>query len=165
MRDKAKAYEVGRFLDAWLAVRQLIQAANFNHFHQAGLSATQFMTLNVLPTDGSGVGIGEVAKRMNLKPATVAKTVDSLETREMVRRTRGEPDGRRVLVSITDSGRRLQNAAAGQFREYVSGLFGKMAAGERAALIVGLESLLRASASPGRGAARETHSSGRSRPQ
>jgi len=29
--------EVTRFLAAWFAVRQFIQAANFNHFHQAGL--------------------------------------------------------------------------------------------------------------------------------
>lgn len=34
--------ETSRFLEAWVQVRQLVQAANFNRFHRAGLSATQF---------------------------------------------------------------------------------------------------------------------------
>jgi len=41
--------EVARFLDAWFAARQHIQASNFNRFQGTGLSATQFMTLNLLP--------------------------------------------------------------------------------------------------------------------
>jgi hypothetical protein len=39
--------EATRFIAAWMRLRQVIQAANFNRFQQAGLSATQFMTLNV----------------------------------------------------------------------------------------------------------------------
>ena len=79
--------EVERFLAAWFAVRQWIQAANFNHFQKAGLSATQFMTLNLLPENGDKLSIGDLARRMNLKAATVAKTVDSLEARKMLART------------------------------------------------------------------------------
>ena len=44
--------ETTRFLEAWMQVRQMVQAANFNRFQRAGLSATQFMTLNVIPKDG-----------------------------------------------------------------------------------------------------------------
>jgi hypothetical protein len=32
--------EISRFLHAWMAVRQLIQAANFNRLEREGLSAT-----------------------------------------------------------------------------------------------------------------------------
>ncbi len=136
--------EVTRFLNAWFEVRQFIQAANFNHFHQAGLSATQFMTLNLLPEDGGGLGIGELARRMNLKPATVARTVDTLEERGMLARAKSGSDGRRVLVQITKEGQKLQNAAAGQFRAQIAGVFGAIPAADRKALVAGLEALVKA---------------------
>ncbi len=134
--------EIARFLSAWFAVRQFIQAANFNHFHQAGLSATQFMVLNVLPANDETMTIGELAKRMNLKAATVAKTVDSLESREMLKRVRSREDRRVVLVRITRRGQQLQNAAIGQFRRQIDNAFRGMSARDRVALIKGLESFV-----------------------
>lgn len=138
-----------RFLDAWFAVRQFIQAANFNRFQGAGLSATQFMTLNLLPADGNGISMGELARRMNLQPATVAKTVDSLEAREMVKRVRQAPDRRVVLVQITKAGADLQNAANGQFQKLMESLFLAMPPEDRDGLIRGLESLVRSAAEAG----------------
>jgi DNA-binding MarR family transcriptional regulator len=163
--------EVTRFLAAWFEVRQFIQSANFNHFHQAGLSATQFMTLNILPEDGETVSMGELARRMNVKPATLAKTVDSLEERRMVKRIKGAEDRRTVLVRITAQGKNLQNAAAGRFREQISEVFRAIPARDRKALIAGLESFVRAAVSetPVKGAERAgsppTRSSGRFPPQ
>ncbi len=136
--------EVTRFLSAWFAVRQVIQAANFNRFQKAGLSATQFMILNLLPESEESITIGELAKRMNLKPATVAKTVDSLETRKMLARTKSTTDGRLVLVKITKEGTKLQNAAIGQFRKHIGDVFRAIPARDRAGLITGLESLVQA---------------------
>ncbi len=144
MERKVDEKEVTRFLTAWFAVRQFIQAANFNRFHKAGLSATQFMTLNLLPETGDSIAIGELARQMNLKPATVAKTVDSLEAREMLSRTKSAADGRLVLVKITQQGRSLQNAAVGHFREQIGDIFRAIPANDRAGLIDGLESFVRA---------------------
>lgn len=136
--------EVTRFLDAWFAVRQYIQATNFNRFQGAGLSATQFMTLNLLPGDGAGLAIGDLARRMNLKPATVAKTVDSLEARNLLTRIRKPADKRVVHVCITAAGAELQNAANGSFRAQIESVFEAMDSGERSGLVLGLESLVRA---------------------
>ncbi len=136
--------EVTRFLEAWFALRQFIQATNFNRFQKAGLSATQFMTLNLLPHNGDGITAGELARRMNLKPATVAKTLDSLEARDMIARLRSAADGRLVLVKITKAGIQFQNAAAGQFRNQLTALFEAMLPEERHGLLVGLQSLVRA---------------------
>ena len=135
--------EVTRFLEAWLHVRQFIQAANFNRFQREGLSATQFMTLNLLPADGEGIAIGDLARRMNLAPATVAKTVDSLEARNMVARARSATDRRLVFVSITPPGKLLQNNAQGHFREQIETLFQAMPTAHRQGLVLGLESLMR----------------------
>ena len=123
MRRKVLKGEVTRFLEAWFGVRQFIQAANFNRFQGAGLSATQFMTLNLLPAEGDGIAMGELARRMNLKPATVAKTVDSLEARSLVTRMRDEADRRMILVKATANGADLQNAADSHFRAQIEALF------------------------------------------
>lgn len=141
--------EVNRFLDAWMAVRQYIQAANFNRFQGAGLSATQFMTLNVLPSNGEGMAMGELARRLNLKPATVAQTVDSLEARKLVERERGVTDKRVVSVKVTGAGVEFQNAAQSGFRSQIEALFRAMLPEERAGLIVGLESFQRAAGHAG----------------
>lgn len=146
-KDLALKGELTRFLDSWFAVRQYIQATNFNRFQGAGLSATQFMTLNLLPSGGEGIAIGELARRMNLKPATVAKTVDSLEARNLIARVRAAPDKRVVHIQITRAGEDLQNLANGSFRAQIAAVFAAMPAAERSGLILGLESLIRA-ASP-----------------
>ncbi len=182
MKREEDSDEVARFLDAWFAVRQFIQAANFNRFRGSGLSATQFMTLNLLPPDGQGMAIGELARRMNLKPATVAKTVDSLEARALVERTRRPTDKRVVQVAITAAGAALQNEAQGQFREQIRGLFQEMDPEQRRGLLAGLEGFVKAAQTRGESAvepaeevtpmgglrdaaAGEKRSSRRSRPQ
>ena len=142
MKKKISKAEVKRFLDSWFAVRQVIQAANFNRFQGAGLSATQFMTLNLLPSNGDGLSMGELARRLNLKPATVAKTVDSLEARKMVRRARSESDKRSVSVVVTEAGMKLQNAARGSFQAQIETIFGHMLPEEREGLILGLEGMV-----------------------
>ncbi len=141
MDENSLQSEVARFLNAWFGVRQLIQAANFNRFQKAGLSATQFMALNLIPSSDC-ITIGEVARKLNLKPATVAKTIDSLEARKMVKRSRDPLDRRVILLTITKTGARMQNSAAGQFRDYIAGLFRSMRSEERHGLLIGLESLV-----------------------
>ena len=136
--------ETARFLEAWLGVRQLIQSANFNRFQRAGLSATQFMTLNLLPVSKTGLTLSELARRMNLSLATVVKTVDSLQARGMLTRTRSEADRRVVHIALTKEGRTLQNAASREFRDHMAELFCSMTAKQRAGLIEGLECLIRA---------------------
>lgn len=136
--------EIERFLDAWFAIRQVIQAANFNRFHKAGLSATQFMILNILPELPDGLTISALAAKTNLAPATIVKTVDSLQERSMVSRVQNEADRRSVIVKITARGSKLQNTAAGQFRDQIARLFRSMPRTDRDALVKGLESLVQA---------------------
>jgi DNA-binding MarR family transcriptional regulator len=145
-RNNRLETEIRRFLDAWLGARQIIQAANFNRFQKAGLSATQFMTLNLLPVDGTGLTLSELAKRMNLGLATLAKTVDSLQSRGMLTRTRSDSDRRSVTIALTEAGKALQNAASKEFQDHMGELFRGMTAKQRAGLIEGLESLVGANA-------------------
>lgn len=141
---KAAKLEVSRFLAAWLSTRQLIQAANFNRFQAAGLSATQFMTLNLLPATPPGMTLTELARRMNLGPATLTRTVDTLEQRALLTRTRSEADRRQILLAVTPKGRALQNAASTEFHAHIAALFHELSGQQRSGLVDGLEALVRA---------------------
>lgn len=132
--------ETGRFLAAWMHVRQVVQAANFNRFHKAGLSATQFMTLNVIPKEG--LTLTELARRLNLSPASLKKTVDSLEERGLVSRRRSVEDARKVDILNTLEGTRLQNTASGEFHRFMAELFRAMPQAERRGLLTGLERMV-----------------------
>ena len=108
--------EVSRFLEAWMQIRQVIQAANFNQFRRAGLSATQFMTLNVVPE--GGLTLAELARRLNLSAASLTKTIDSLVDRGLVVRHPRANDARKIDILSTAKGKRLQNTASGEFTIY-----------------------------------------------
>lgn len=135
--------EITRFLQAWMGVRQIVQAANFNQFHRAGLSATQFMVINVVPAEG--ITLSELARRLNLSPATLSQTVDTLEERGYVRRQKSKQDARRINIFATAEGEKMQNAASGAFHQTMAGLFTKMSVRDRSALVKGLEQLVQIS--------------------
>lgn len=132
--------ETSRFLAAWMHVRQVVQAANFNRFHQAGLSATQFMTLNILPEEG--LTLTGLARRLNLSPASLKITVDSLEERGLVSRQRSIQDARKVDILNTAEGRQLKNTASGEFHRFMAELFTAMTPTERRGLLSGLERMV-----------------------
>ena len=135
--------ETSRFLAAWMGVRQLVQASNFNRFQRAGLSATQFMTLNVVPEDG--MTLSELARRLNLSAATLNKTVNSLAERGLVVRTPDRTDARKVLIQATKEGEAMQNAASEEFHAFMSGLFSRMSKALREGLLIGLEEMVKLS--------------------
>ncbi|NYF91411.1 MarR family winged helix-turn-helix transcriptional regulator [Tunturibacter empetritectus] len=136
--------ETTRFIAAWMQLRQVIQAANFNRFQQAGLSATQFITLNVVPKQG--MTLTELSRRLNLSPATLNATVNSLEERDLVRRTRQITDGRKIDISATKAGETLQNSTSLGFHAFMSGIFGRMSKTGREGLLAGLEQMVKLSA-------------------
>jgi DNA-binding MarR family transcriptional regulator len=135
--------ETTRFLTAWMQVRQIVQAANFNRFQRAGLSATQFMTLNVLPPEG--MSLSGLARKLNLSAPTLNETVNSLEERGFVRRIRNLHDARKVNICATEQGERMQNSASQEFHAFISALFRRMSSTQREGLMAGLEQMVKLS--------------------
>jgi DNA-binding MarR family transcriptional regulator len=135
--------ETKRFLNAWMQVRQIVQASNFNRFHRAGLSATQFMTLNVVPEEG--MTLSELSRKLNLSPATLNETVNSLEERNFLKRTPDRSDARKVIISATQQGVDMQNSASREFHVFMSGLFARMSKTRRDGLLDGLEQMVKLS--------------------
>lgn len=75
-----------------------------------GVTGPQLWALHVL-RDGGALGVGELARRMYLHISTVSAVVDRLEARGLVRRQRGERDGRQVDVRLTSKGKALLRRA------------------------------------------------------
>ncbi len=132
--------ETTRFIATWMQLRQVIQAANFNRFQQAGLSATQFMTLNVVPKEG--MTLSELARKLNLSAATLNATVNSLEERGLVGRARQAGDARKVSIRATKKGEAMQNSASLEFHAFMAGLFARMSKTRREGLLTGLEQMV-----------------------
>jgi DNA-binding MarR family transcriptional regulator len=114
----------------------------FKHAHQNGFSMTQFIVLGMIgnaQTTGESRTISSIAAHLGIDPATVVRTVDSLENRGLVERRRSREDRRQVFVEFTAAGRTARQQAHQQFIDRIQAIFLEMSADGRASLIRGLE--------------------------
>ena len=73
------------------------------------LTASQSSVLGVL-LRRDRLSMGELAAEEKVRPPTVTRVVNSLEARDLVRRTPSASDGRQSLVELTDAGHALLEA-------------------------------------------------------
>jgi len=91
------------------AIRRIIRAVDLHSRRLDELYGLTGPQLAVLQQTArlSPVSTGALARAVHLSHPTVTGIVDRLQRRALVQRTRGGPDRRAVLVSVTESGRRL----------------------------------------------------------
>ncbi len=134
--------QVERFIATFSGLHKVL-GAGFKHAHQHGFSTTQFMVMGLIDKaqtiDGETCTISSIAGRLGIDPATVVRTVDSLEKRGLVERRRSRQDRRQVFVEFTDAGRAARLEAQQQFIARIRAIFLAMSAEGRAALLSGLE--------------------------
>jgi DNA-binding MarR family transcriptional regulator len=134
-----------RFTAIFAGLRKTM-GAGFKHAHQHGFSTTQFMVLGLLEKtpEGGPWTISSIASAMGLDPATVVRTIDSLEKRGIVERRRDKQDRRQVFVEYTEAGRCARFEMHQQFITRVRAIFRAMSEEGRASLMSGLEEFIRA---------------------
>ena len=97
-------------------------------FH-AGLRRHELTVLSwrVLATlyDGGGYTVTELGERCLAKQPTVSKLIDRLERERWLRRRRDHDDGRKVLVGITEAGRRKIAPVLAEARAYERSILGE----------------------------------------
>jgi DNA-binding MarR family transcriptional regulator len=133
--------QVERLTATFLDLRK-VMGAGFKHAHQHGFSTTQFMVLGLIDraqTTGEACTISSIAGHLGLDPATVVRTVDSLEKRGLVERKRSRQDRRQVFVEFTDAGCSARLEAHRQLIDRIHAIFLAMSAEGRASLLSGLE--------------------------
>lgn len=128
-----------RFIATFLDLRKVL-GAGFKHAHQQGFSTTQFMVLGLVERaqETEPATISSIAGKLGIDPATVVRTVDSLEKRGLVERRRDRHDRRQVFVIFTDAGRAARAEAHQQFTTRIRAIFHAMSAEGRASLLKGL---------------------------
>ena len=133
--------QVERFTTLFADLRK-VMGAGFKHAHQHGLSTTQFIMLGLI---GKAQSIGEpctissIAQDLGIDPATVVRTVDSLEKRGLVERRRSREDRRQVFVEFTDAGRAARQASHQEFINRMHTILLAMSEDGRSSLLGGLE--------------------------
>ena len=141
MIDDIRA-EAQAFLEAWFETRRVVQSLNFNRFQQEGLSATQFIMLNMLGEAAPGQSAADLARRLNVDVTTSMRTANSLVVRGLLTKTRDPADGRRSVLALTEAGRAAFARMHKAFVAQVAAAFGAMPAALRAGLVDGLQAFV-----------------------
>ena len=119
-----------------------VMGAGFKHAHQHGLSTTQFIMLGLIgkaQSSGETCTISSIAGELGIDPATVVRTVDSLEKRGLVERRRSREDRRQVFVEFTDAGCAARQESHQQFINRIHTILLAMSEEGRSSLLRGLE--------------------------
>src|SRR5260370_5174689 len=98
--------QVERFFAIFSDLRKVL-GAGFKPAHEHGFSTTQFMVLGLVEgsREGEPYTISSLAAKLGLDPATVVRTVDSLEKRGLDERKRDKHDRRQVFIVFAEPGR------------------------------------------------------------
>jgi DNA-binding MarR family transcriptional regulator len=133
--------QVERFTAIFMDLRKVL-GVGFKHAHQHGLSTTQFIVLGLIgkaQATGESCTISSIAGDLDIDPATVVRTVDSLEKRGLVERRRSHEDRRQVFVEFTDAGRAARQEAHQQFINRIHTILLAMSEEGCSSLLRGLE--------------------------
>lgn len=76
-----------------------------------GLTYPQYLVMVAL-WGGDSVTVGRLGEQLALETGTLTPLLKRLETMGLLRRQRSEVDERRVIVTLTEKGRRLKREAA-----------------------------------------------------
>lgn len=71
-----------------------------------GMPASRFMLMRLLAFSDEGVGVNELARRLEINPAAVSRQVKELEGERLVKRRPDARDGRRSTVTLSATGRK-----------------------------------------------------------
>ena len=127
-----------------IAIRKIIQAIDLNSkklVKRVGLTGPQLVILQEISRLGI-VSVGEVAKNVSLSQGTVTGILERMEKRGLVTRERNKQDKRRVMVKITNSGKKLLVNAPSVMHDEFLGKFKQLHEWERTMILSALQRLV-----------------------
>jgi len=126
---------------ALIALRRILRATELNAralARQSGLTTSQLIILQIIGRMNHAVP-SAIAREASLTQATVTSLIDKLELHGMVERRRDTEDRRRVLIELTDAGKRALSDAPDLLQDRFEARFSKLADWEQSSLIAALE--------------------------
>lgn len=109
------------FSDLVRCETRLYNALNDRLRERHGIVTSQFEALRYL-RDHPGTRVADVAAEFAIGIGSTSKVIDRLEARGWVERQQNPADRRSSLLTLTDDGRRLVDAAEGTFGERLAEL-------------------------------------------
>jgi len=93
-------------------LRRLLKetAENADGLSRRAISAAtpeQYTILTILASFGHGVTVGEIAERLELPHANISRTLDRLERKGLISRTRDRRDKRHMIIRLTLEGGKI----------------------------------------------------------
>ena len=127
------------FTDTLLAISRRFGMFERDAVCCGDVTVQQCMALQTLYDES--LAIGTLAERMGVTPGATTRLVDGMIGRGWVDRRRDPDDRRRVLLELTDEGRREAEYLRGCTEEVVDAVVAEVPADERAAVLDALRTL------------------------
>jgi len=127
-----------------IALRKIIQAIDLNSkqlVKRVGLTGPQLVILQYISAVEE-ISVGEVAKNVSLSQGTVTGILERMEKRGLVARHRSRHDKRRVLVRITESGKKFLQKAPPVMEESFLKKFNQLQNWEKTMILAALQRLV-----------------------
>jgi len=127
-----------------IALRKIIQAIEMNSkklVKRVGLTGPQLVILQEIARTGE-LTAGEIARAVSVSQATVTGILERMEKRGLLARKRSERDKRRIMVSITASGRQILDEAPPLMQEAFVERFSSLQEWEQTMILSALQRLV-----------------------
>ncbi len=130
-----------RVEDALVAIRRIMRAAEQSSrtlSRQAGMTASQVVVLRIIAGEGD-ISPSGIAQKARITQATVTALLDRLQKRGLVSRTQGAADRRRVVVTLTEVGRKLLDETPDALQTRFADRFNELKDWQQASINAALE--------------------------
>lgn len=127
-----------------IALRKIIQAIEMNSkklVKRVGLTGPQLVILIEIARCGE-VTAGEIAQAVSLSQATVTGILERMENRGLIVRQRNHQDKRRIMVRITDTGKKILEEAPPLMQEAFVERFSSLQEWEQTMILSALQRLV-----------------------
>jgi DNA-binding MarR family transcriptional regulator len=108
---------------------------------QSDITVPQLISLLAI-MNNSPLTIASLSKEVHLSPSTLVGVIDRLERKKLVIRERDNIDRRKVLIHITDQGRKFANEAPSPLQETFAKALGKLGDLEQSTIALSLERIV-----------------------
>ena len=129
-------------MDSLRAVVRALRISTRAIEKEIGISGAQLFVLQQL-AEAPARSVNELAERTSTHQSSVSTVVSRLVERGLARRAPSAEDGRRMEISISDQGRKLQQAAPRTVQMTMQEVLRRMDPAQVRALADGLEALVR----------------------
>jgi DNA-binding MarR family transcriptional regulator len=102
---------------------------------RSALTPEQLAVITILDSAGHGIATGEINEKIDLPYANTTRTLDRMEKRGLVFRSRGKADQRQIIVKLTLEGHKIARHLAETSRAFYASFWDGYTEAEKRMLI------------------------------